>query len=651
MDRRVRPALVFLSVGAAAGLLLLCVALAGFAYWQAVNRPTPQPVPTATVLQATPALEPPPAVAPTPVPQPIPPSLAQLTEARLNEALVPVHDPVALHAVLAPHSVPSSPTSSPRAYQVGDRRLFRLHNRSVEAELIHITDHAYIWLVVGQQADRQALIAAGNRFESQIYPALHRVFGSEWSAGIDGDVHLSIVHYRDPQDDAAGSFDAGDELPGWIESASNETEMFKINLDGMDPGDDYYFAVLAHEFEHMIHWNTDRNEEDWLDEGLAELACRVAGFDPGSSDESFLLQPDTQLTVWPYEDDATLHYGAGYLFALFLWERFGDDLIWDLVHRPANGLAALDEALAERGTGLSADQVFSDWVLANLLDEGEYAYAHKDWKVHRGRDAVHDQYPVSRQATVYPYATDYVELTGQGQVTVRFQGEPLAALLPTTPHTGKTLWWSNVGNRSDARLIGRFDLSGLSRATLRFWTWYDLEQGYDYVYVSASADGQTWQVLEGQYAARGGEYGPGYNGRSGGWVQDEIDLSPYAGGPLWLRFDYVTDDSINGAGFFLDDLEVPELGWMDPCQEPGGWQAEGFVLVGPVVPVRWVVVVIEFPAGDGPAEVHRLALDQTQAGEAEVALGQGIERAVLAISALARGTTEPVEYTYEIAPR
>ncbi|HIE38530.1 MAG TPA: hypothetical protein EYP77_05590, partial [Anaerolineae bacterium] len=588
-------------------------------------------------------------------PTPLPPTLAiptsTQTEARLNAAVVPVHDPIALRALLAPDTAPSPLPTPVSGYQVGDHRRFRLDSRSADAELVHVTEHVYVWLVVDVEADREALAAAADRFEAEVYPTVRRIFGSEWTPGIDSDPHISILHYEDPADDAAGWFSPEDELPRWIEPTSNETEMFYINLDGMEPGEDDYLAVLAHEFQHMIHWHNDRNEADWLDEGLAELACRVSGFDPGDNDDAFYRQPDTQLNRWPDDGDTAAHYGAGYLFALYLWERLGDGLIWDLAHHPANGMASLDAVLAAHESGVTADELFADWVLVNTLDEGEYAYVHEDRKANLRMDERHDRYPVSQETAVHPYATDYVELTGPGEVLVHFQGTPQARLLPVDPPTGKTFWWSNQGNRSDARLIRRFDLSGLSSATLRFWTWYDLEGEYDYVYLSASGDGgQTWEVLQGRYATRRGDYGWGYTDRSDGWVEEEVDLSRHAGGAVWLRFDYVTDGSINGAGFLLDDLSIPELGLTDPCEEVGEWQAEGFVLVEPVVPVRWVVQLIQFPTTGGP-QVRRMALDERQAGQIELSLGSEAERALLVISALARGTTEPISYRYEITHR
>ena len=44
--------------------------------------------------------------------------------------------------------------------------------------------------------------------------------------------------------------------------------MFFINSDNVDLGDDYIYGTVAHEFQHMIHWYKDRNEETWVNEGF-----------------------------------------------------------------------------------------------------------------------------------------------------------------------------------------------------------------------------------------------------------------------------------------------------------------------------------------------------------------------------------------------
>ena len=55
---------------------------------------------------------------------------------------------------------------------------------------------------------------------------------------------------------------------------SNAHEMFLFNADNTDLGEEFTYGVLAHEFQHMIHWYQDRNETSYLNEGF----CRSCGF-------------------------------------------------------------------------------------------------------------------------------------------------------------------------------------------------------------------------------------------------------------------------------------------------------------------------------------------------------------------------------------
>ena len=95
-----------------------------------------------------------------------------------------------------------------------------------------------------------------------------------------------------------------------------------------------YETVLAHEFQHMIHWNQDRGEELWLNEGLSEYAQEVAEYAPDIMFAySFLADPDLSLTTWSAEPGANgPHYGASYLFVAYLAQRF-----WHRVSQPAGG--------------------------------------------------------------------------------------------------------------------------------------------------------------------------------------------------------------------------------------------------------------------------------------------------------------------------
>ncbi len=114
-----------------------------------------------------------------------------------------------------------------------------------------------------------------------------------------------------------------------------------------------------------------------------------------------------------------------------------------------------------------------------------------------------------------------------------------------------------------------FDFSNVSGPLdFSYWTWYDLEAGYDYLYLEASTDGQHWDIVKTPSCTdkdtSGNSYGCGYNAKSGGgatakWINENVDLSQYAGKKIQLRFEYVTDAAINGEGFLLDDVSIDAI--------------------------------------------------------------------------------------------
>ncbi|HIC90363.1 MAG TPA: hypothetical protein EYP04_13300 [Anaerolineae bacterium] len=397
---------------------------------------------------------------------------------------------------------------------------------------------------------------------------------------------------------------------------------------------------------------------------MSELATELNGFSRGGADRVFSELPDTQLNTWSEDQGRNAeHYGASYLFTSYFLDRFGEDLTKAVVASDANGVDGFTEALSQAGTSLTFDDVFADWLIANYLDDpnlddGRYGYVRDDPE-QVALDERFDSYPVPvRTSTVHQYAADYVELAGEGDVVIEFAGSTLTHLADTQAHSGRFAYWANRADDSDARLTRAVDLSDVQKATLQFWMWYDIEENWDYAYVEISTDqGETWTLLRGQHTTEenptGNSFGPGYTGKSGGgeqakWVQERIDLSPYAGGAVLLRFEYVTDDAVNLPGLFLDDIAIPEVGILDDLEHGGTeWQAEGWIRTDNVLPQRWLVQLIELTP-DGP-QVRRMALDDQQRGQLSVeGLGRNHKKAVLVISALAPVTTEVASYQYAI---
>ena len=177
--------------------------------------------------------------------------------------------------------------------------------------------------------------------------------------------------------------------------------------------------------------------------------------------------------------------------------------------------------------------------------------------------------------------------------------------------------------------------------------WYEIEEGWDYAYVEASDDGgQTWHILEGKHTTTdnpsGNSYGPGYTGSSDGWLQELIDLTPFAGGPVLVRFEYVTDDAVYVDGILVGDLSIPELD-LKLRSLDDAWHAEGFSLSGNPLPQQFVVQVVQ-TSPKGGFQVSRLDLNDRN--QAEMGL-TGSGQAVVVVSPVTPGTHHAASYTLE----
>ncbi len=561
-------------------------------------------------------------------------------------------------------------------YAVGDRVQFWGHDLSanrdftITAELLYKTNVAYAWVEVDQPVDRDLIVAAVDRFSRQSYPAETAYFGNEWKPGVDNDPRLHILHATGLGSGIAGYYSSADEYSRLAKRYSNEKEMFYINLGWLNSthDDTYYETVLAHEFQHMIHWYRDRNEETWVNEGLSEYAQLVAGFGAENGfAEDFANTPDTQLTTWGEEQGSNaVHYGAAFLFTAYFAQRFGADLTRALVAHPANGIAGYNAVLA--GTAprdkapLTFDDVFADWLVANYADD-PYAlaldgvYGYRDLQQEPPRlDVRYSDYPTAaRQTTVANYGADYVLLAGSGDLTVHFSGETTARLADLTPRSGKAAWWGLRGDDIDTRLTRRFDLSGMAPGmpiTMTAALWWNTEDDYDFGYVVASRDGQTWTVLPGPSTTTGinagNALGPGYTGSSDGWQVETFDLSDFAGGPVWLRFEYVTDDAVNTTGWFVDDVAIPALGYATDFEDgPDGWDSEGWLLTDNRLTQRWLVQLLTLE-DNRLVEVAQVPVGADGRAIFDVPdLGRG-RTAVMIVSGLAPATTEPAAYEYWI---
>jgi immune inhibitor A len=520
------------------------------------------------------------------------------------------------------------------------------------ATLSLVTDHAY-WFVETDLADRVLpadLQRSASVFETRTYPLIHRYFGSEPKPSVDRDGHIVFLLANVPG--VAAYFSSADAYPRAINPRSNEHEMIYVNLNALRPGQQAFDSTITHEFQHMAHFARCPSQEGWVDEGASELAMRVAGYE-GTAPLAFATRPDVQLTTWSNQPaDVVRHYQAAYLFLRYVAERAGG---WDALPRLfetcARGEALFSAFLTRDPIAPDLDSLFADWTVANLLQDpsvadGRYGYAGRGFHA-RVTGGAAPQAPFL--SSVPQYAANYVDLPA-GPGTATFNGDASVPLLAAASDGGG-MWWSNRGDSLDARLTRRVDLGDVSEATLNFRVWYDLEDQFDYVYLSASRDGgRTWQVLPGQHTsadhATGNHFGAGWTGSSGGdWLDEEVDLTPLVGSEVLLRFEYVTDQSFNGQGFAFKDVRIPQIGLDEQGAVDGPWAAEGWVRVDGPIAERWNLrLVRRTPSG---VTVDRIEVDPE--GAATFALDDTAMRTTLVVAPTAPRTLLPANYSVTIS--
>ncbi|MFJ3643533.1 immune inhibitor A domain-containing protein [Streptomyces sp. NPDC090108] len=158
-----------------------------------------------------------------------------------------------------------------------------------------------------------------------------------------------------------------------------------------------------------------------------------------------------------------------------------------------------------------------------------------------------------------------------------------------TPAQGATQWWSGSGDNLKNTLTRSVDLTGKSSATLGLDGWYDIENGFDYLYAEVSTDGgANWNALDGtvdgQPVPRDGSGKPALTGTADGYKKLSYSLDAYAGQKVQLRFRYQTDGGVAQKGFAADEIAVTADGstlFSDNAESAdAGWTASGFSRIG-----------------------------------------------------------------------
>lgn len=584
----------------------------------------------------------------------------------LSQAVVPVADAVELAKRFKGVETLPTPPASAVTRKVGEVEQFWIENTDenrefqISATLRVVGQHIYMWVQSDVNINTSELQGLADAFDARVYPKVHELWGKEASPGIDGDTRLYGLFARQLGGSVAAYFSSRNTFPKQVWPTSNQHEMFLFNLDALGTdnlANTQIESIVAHEFQHMIRFNIERNEDIWLNEGFSTFT-QLLLYQDGSAIASFLHNPQTQLNDWPPDVDTSAHYGAADLFVAYFYERFGEAGLRKLSNEPERGLDAFDHVLKDMGEQ-GVNDFFADWALANFLADtqlGDGRYGHNLLSSDYGSAssiATATEYPYSYSGTLNQYATDYHVLTGlsgKQSVDIHVDVPVTTMLIPFNAPSGQWMWYSNRADLSDMRLTQAFDLTKVKAATLNYKVWYDTEQFYDYGYVTVSTDaGKSWQIIKAPSSETNdpvnNAYGSGYTGVSEGWKDEQVSLNAYAGKKILLRFEFIADDSTTSKGMAIDAVSIPEIGYQsDFEQDDGGWQAEGWVRTDNRLPQQVWVQAVQLV---GQKVVVKRWLAPAES-DWQLPIEKGVNTALIAISPFAPVTNTPTTYTLTV---
>ncbi|MFD5420514.1 hypothetical protein ACFWJT_21125 [Streptomyces sp. NPDC127069] len=384
------------------------------------------------------------------------------------------------------------------------------------------------------------------------------------------------------------------------------------------PMPNYIEGLLAHEYNHVLWYSraADAQGATWAIEGTAEWARWLVGYDDRRQDALKNLKigcfqgrqkamfpagytdayndrnggPENSLTIWGDPGQSVLcEYGASEVMIHTLAERYGHGFVRDFLYEgDGSGFERLTRVLARHGAHEDAFTLLRDWsataALDGVLDDGAELTG-ADPRRFRAKPLHSTINPDTPFAYARPGAptngADFVRLRdGAGTYLPAGALKSLTFDAPTVYPTRPVEWAVDPAGHAagDPALYSGpvNDEVNLDRSivrpvtvdpadpTLSFDARWDIEPGYDLGVVQVSTDGgatftsrKSADMVTGLATDAEGDVAallPGFNGDSGGWTHQSIDLSDLAGRTVLVAFRYRADSFTTNPGLWIDNI-------------------------------------------------------------------------------------------------
>jgi hypothetical protein len=260
-----------------------------------------------------------------------------------------------------------------------------------------------------------------------VYQTNTETFGEPPDIDNDQKIVIMLLDIKDDGQSSGvsvgGFFSSNNELPKTTYAQSNEAEILFIDVV---PYDNFlmknYLGTIAHEFQHLIAWNYDKENKQWtfIKEGCSLAAQVINGFPP-FTEYFFVGEPNHYLFDWG-TSNVLNNYSRSARFHDYLYDQFGADLFKQIVQGGKVGLETYTTALTNIGSTLKLEDVAANWFIANfILDRAvdpKYDYFSPVYINTRLTRKILPEGTVSK--TLQPYGSEAISLESGKNVHVEF---------------------------------------------------------------------------------------------------------------------------------------------------------------------------------------------------------------------------------------
>ncbi|MFX0113754.1 MAG: hypothetical protein ACFFB3_04340 [Candidatus Hodarchaeota archaeon] len=307
-------------------------------------------------------------------------NLAEQTEK--SAFLAPFQCPLQ-NSISRPSQILQNPSQNTPFHEVGFQRPFWVCDFTVpsyseiNATLLAIGEHCYIFMdnsciaELGEPAAMEQSNFIRDEFDTIIFPRVTDLAGhpNGTLGDIDGDPRIIILLTRN----RANYYSELNEFPL---DYSNECEMIYIYYRSSSTA--WHLATVAHEFHHLIWFNHEMDEPQFILEALAQYAEYYAGYlaswdNVNPRVASFLRQPGDSLLHWNFHNadglSSHIDYGSAYLFAFYIAEHYGVEILRNLITEPTDGPHGIEAVLRAAGYDITFNDLYLNWITAVTIDE------------------------------------------------------------------------------------------------------------------------------------------------------------------------------------------------------------------------------------------------------------------------------------------